>query len=147
MARTWFGKNSSSSSLMVLPGPAWVLLSYVLQTILWPLVQPYAKPFKQNRHFTKDEMETETTENHQRTISPESLTANRLHIHIHSMLQDRFMSTLSSLLSGSSKIRGHGKTEWNPLLRWVNRSQSTCVNKMVRRQRKQTWWRKKHNIN
>ena len=39
MACTWFGEVTSCSSLTLLLGPAWVLLNYVLQTILGLLVQ------------------------------------------------------------------------------------------------------------
>ena len=37
MARTWFGEIPSCCSLTVLLGPAWVLLRYALQTIVYEL--------------------------------------------------------------------------------------------------------------
>ena len=38
MACTWFGEIPSSCSLTVLLGPAWVLLGYALQTVVYELV-------------------------------------------------------------------------------------------------------------
>ena len=38
---TWFGEVCYSCSLTVLPGPAWVVLKYVLQRNFFTSVQPY----------------------------------------------------------------------------------------------------------